>query len=287
MRSKRRLGKGLGALIPEMPPPGSDLQQIELERIKPNPYQPRSRFDPEKLQELAESIRVHGIVQPILVTPDGDGYTLVAGERRLRAAGLAGLRTIPALAREVDPDTMLQIALIENLQREGLNPVEEASAYRQLIDQFNYTQEELAKRLGRSRPAIANAVRLLSLPAEIKAALARGELSAGQARPLLRLSDAEAQKILARRIVQEGLNTRTVERITAQKEHKKTEEVAVKDTTGDMYFKEEIQEKLQRYLGTRVRFQKRKNSGSIEIVFYGNDDLERLADLILSAKETV
>lgn len=287
MRTKRRLGKGLSALIPETATTESDLQQIELEKIHPNPHQPRSKFDPEKLQELAESIRAHGVVQPVIVSPDGEKFILVAGERRYRAAKLAGLRVIPALSRPVDPATMLQIALIENLQREELNPVEEASAYKQLIEQFHYTQEELAQSLGKSRPTIANAVRLLGLPAEVQSALARGEISAGQARPLLRLTEKEAQLKLARRIVQEGLTARAVERITKRWGKKNSQQDGGTGKKEDLFFRQEVQEKLQHHLRTRVRLQERKKNGTIEIMFYGNEDLERLVALILARDEGI
>lgn len=290
MKDKRRLGRGLGALIPEIAGGGSALQEIELEKIRPNPHQPRIRFDQEKLHELAESIRAHGVVQPVLVAPAGEEYVLVAGERRYRAAKLAGLSTIPAVARELDRSTMLQIALIENLQREDLNPVEEASAYRQLIEQFNFTQEELAHRLGKSRSAIANTMRLLSLPAEVKEALARGEISAGQARPLLRLPEEGSQRELAQQIIREGLTARAVEKLAARWGKETAPAATPKPKTAPpnsgILYRQDAQERLQRYLGTRVRLQARKNGGTIEVDFFGDEDLERLIGLILASTDT-
>ncbi|HHX87112.1 MAG TPA: ParB/RepB/Spo0J family partition protein [Firmicutes bacterium] len=285
MTERRRLGRGLGALIPETIDSGATLREINISQIKANPNQPRTRFDQEKLNELADSIREHGVVQPIIVSPGKEGYVLVAGERRFRAAQIAGLQTIPALTKELDSGTMLQIALIENLQREDLNPVEQARAYQQLIDKFKFTQEELARRLGKSRPAIANTIRLLSLPDNIKQSLINGELSEGQARPLLRMPDPEAQAGLARRIVQEKLSAREVERLvsasrqTSRRSPPKTKPLR-REYTQEPFW-EELREKLQHYLGTKVKISLRSKGGAIEIEFYDPEDLERLLALIM------
>ncbi len=285
MTGKRRLGRGLGALIPETIDSGAALREINIAQIRRNPFQPRTRFDQEKLQELADSIREHGVVQPVIVSPGKDGYILVAGERRFRAAQLAGLQTIPALTKELDSGMMLQIALIENLQREDLNPVEEARAYHQLIDKFKFTQEELARRLGKSRPAIANTIRLLSLPDEVKQALINGEISEGQARPLLRISDQAVQAGLARRIIQEKLTAREVERLVSNSRQLKRP--ALKQPKPSLTGHEpepvweELREKLQHYLGTKVKITRRSKGGAIEIEFYEPEDLERLLGLIM------
>ncbi len=285
MTGKRRLGRGLGALIPDTIDSGATLREINITQIKTNPLQPRTRFDAEKLQELADSIREHGVVQPVIVSPGKDGYVLVAGERRFKAAKLAGLETIPALAKEMDSRMMLQIALVENLQREDLNPIEEAGAYHQLINKFKFTQEELARHLGKSRPAIANTIRLLSLSDEVKQALINGEISEGQARPLLGVSDQAMQIELARKIIQEKLTAREAERLISssrQPKHsnRKLQKQFQADHGPDPVWNE-LREKLQHYLGTRVKITHRSRGGAIEIEFYELEDLERLLGLIM------
>jgi len=187
MNEKRRLGKGLGALIPEAVNDKEGSNEIELDLIKANPFQPRREFEEDKMKELASSIKEHGILQAVVVSPDpeGEGYILVAGERRCRAARMVGLKKVPAVIKKINKKTMLEMALIENLQREDLNPLEEAAAYRSLIDDFKYTQEELAGRLGKSRPTVANSLRLLSLTEPVRDLMASRTITAGQARPLL------------------------------------------------------------------------------------------------------
>lgn len=284
---KRRLGKGLGALIPEAAESESELREISLARIKVNPYQPRVYFDPEKLQELAESIKEHGLVQAIVVSPQGQDYILVAGERRFRAAQIAGLITIPAVVREFTQSTMLEVALIENIQREDLNPLEEASAYRRLIDEFNFTQETLAKRVGKSRSAIANTLRLLSLPDVIKEALIKGELTAGQARPLLGIANTDVQMEIARMIIDQGLTAREAEKLTARLSEKSDREADTvtskkQEKPDDLDpQKAEVVLLLQRRLGTRVRINRGNKGSFLEIHYYGDEDLERLVALLL------
>ncbi len=285
MSEKRRLGKGLGALIPEVMGDSAETKEISLESIKPNPFQPRSEFDDEKLKELAASIKEHGVLQAVVVSPDdeSDGYILVVGERRCRAARLAGLIAVPALVRPVDRETMLEIALIENLQREDLNPVEEAMAYRRLIQEYSYTQEELARRIGCSRPSIANSIRLLSLPEKILQALAKHEMTPGQARPLLAITDSQKQQEAARQIMQGGLSAREAERIASKistRGETKKERDREQDTQKDP-LQAEIQLQLQRCLGTKVRIRPSKNGGTIEILYYGDEDLERLISKLL------
>lgn len=282
MAEKRRLGRGLGALIPDMAGNDPDLREIPVGKVQPNPYQPRVSFNEEKLRELADSIREHGVIQPVIVTPRGGDYLLVAGERRLRAAIMAGLETVPALTREFNPDTMLQIALIENLQREDLNPIEEATAYRQLIEQFNYTQEELSTRLGRSRPAIANTIRLLALGEKAKQMLAGGELSAGQARPLLAITDESIQGEIANKIIREGLSARKVEKYVCQflKGAATSPEKAAWQDQEDPAWKE-LQDKFEQHLGTRVRITAQQKGGVIQIDFFGEEDLDRIIALLL------
>jgi ParB family transcriptional regulator, chromosome partitioning protein len=279
MSEKKRLGRGLGALIPEASSE-ADIREIAIQRIKPNPYQPRVSFDETKLRELADSIEEHGVVQAVVVSPDGNNYVLVAGERRFRAAKMVGLQTIPAVVRELNRSAMLEIALIENLQREDLNPIEEATAYRRLMDEFNLTQEELARRVGKSRSTIANTVRLLSLSKSVLEALIRGDISAGQARPLLGLSERETQDKVALQIMAKGLTARDVEKMVARMGKAKEEPSEHLVLPADPLHKE-IQEQLQRRLGTKVKINRGKLDGSLEIFFYSDEDLERLLALLL------
>jgi ParB family transcriptional regulator, chromosome partitioning protein len=285
MSDKRRLGKGLGALIPDAFESDSDIEksEIALDKIRPNPYQPRENFDPDKLEELAQSIREHGVLQAIVVCPTGSDadYYLVAGERRCRAAKLAGLKSIPAIIRSYDNKAMLEIALIENLQREDLNPVEEASAYRQLMKDYNYTQDELAKRLGKSRPAIANSVRLLGLPKNILDLIAQGRLTAGQARPLLAITDHSKQEEYAQKIVSEGLTARDAEKLSERTDKKSKASRASQPETAEDPLMSELQLQIQRSLGTKVKIKPAKTGGTIEIHYYGEEDLERLIAKLL------
>jgi len=282
MSEKRRLGKGLGALIPEVLTGSAETNEISLDQIQPNPFQPRVVFNDEKLRELASSIKEHGILQAVVVSPTGEGsYFLVAGERRCRAARIAGLSSVPAVIKSIDRKTMLEIALIENLQREDLNPVEEAQAYKRLMQEYNYTQEELARRIGKSRPSIANSIRLLSLPDEILELLAQGEISAGQVRPLLTISDPRLQQETARRIIEEGLSAREAEKMAAKiamrpGKRRDPDNVVTQDP-----IHAELQTQIQRSLGTKVRFKHGKNGGTIEIFYYSEEDLERLVAKIL------
>ncbi len=283
MSDKRRLGRGLGALINEALTETGDVKEVPLGQIEPNPFQPRVNFDEEKLQELADSIKEHGVVQAVVVSParGKEGYYLVAGERRCRAARMAGLSRIPALVRDLDERTMIEIALIENLQREDLNPIEEAVAYRRLMDEFGMTQEQLGRRLGKSRPAIANTVRLLALPQKVQEAIIRGELNAGQARPLLSLQEPARQEELARQIVARKMTAREVERLAAKAAAGTDQGRAEKEPAAEDSILKELQGSLQRRLGTRVKIYRRGGGGAIEISFYGDDDLDRLLGLLL------
>lgn len=282
MKEKKRLGRGLGALIDEALTGEENIVELALDQIRANPQQPRMAFDPVKLEELANSIKEHGVVQAVIVSPaPRGGYYLVAGERRCRAARMAGLTRVPALVRELDERAMLEIALIENLQREDLNPIEEASSYRRLMDEFALTQEELGQRLGKSRPAIANAVRLLSLPQSIQKAIVENKLNVGQARPLLALDDRPRQEEMARLIIEGKMTAREVERLTGEetKTARKRRQRA-KPEPADPLTKE-LQGRLQRQLGTRVKIYHRKGGGTIEVSFYGEEDLDRLISLLM------
>ncbi len=285
MPEKKRLGKGLGALIPEVMDESSETNELSLDLIKPNPYQPRREFDDEKLKELTVSIKEHGVLQAVVVSPDDDGktFTLVAGERRCRAAKQAGLKTIPAIVKPVDRKTMLEIALIENLQREDLNPVDEAMAYKRLMKEYNYTQDELARRLGRSRPSIANSVRLLGLSKKVLHMLSKNEMTPGQVRPLLAIDDQQKQEEAAALIVKDGYTAREAEKLVTKLnstgETKKEEDTGNKARLDPEHA--ELQLQMQRTLGTKVKIKPGSKGGSIEIYYYGDEDLERVVSKLL------
>jgi len=309
---KRGLGRGLGALIPSGPtdshgstivadalltPSGPDLEvvhrtgdadddlavryaELAVDQISPNPRQPRQVFDEEPLDELVFSLREVGLLQPVVVRPHGDRYELVAGERRWRAAALAGFTTIPAIVRETADDVLLRDALLENLHRVQLNPLEEAAAYEQMLTDFGCTQDELATRIGRSRPQVSNTLRLLRLPPTVQRRVAAGVLSAGHARALLALPDAASQEALATRIVAEGLSVRSVEEIVAvggeepDKSGRKRTKPAINPALAD------LAAALSDHLETQVGVELGRNKGKITIAFATVDDLERIVDQI-------
>jgi ParB family chromosome partitioning protein len=250
------------------------VRSVSIAEIVPSPEQPRRHFDEEALGQLAESIRRHGLLQPLLVRRIAGRYELIAGERRLRAATRAGLETVPVIVREARPEERLELALIENLQRENLTALEEAEAYRHLIDAYGFTQDEIAGRLGKSRPAVTNALRLLSLPDAVKAQLESGQLSAGTARAVLGIDGADAQVGFAREVAARKLSKADTERLAAQRRStaQKTRPTVGgldRDVSG-------LQQELTRGLGTRVRIHARGRSGSIEIEFYSDQELDRL-----------
>ncbi|UNC93724.1 ParB/RepB/Spo0J family partition protein [Candidatus Contubernalis alkaliaceticus] len=282
---KKGLGKGLSALIPdENENEAQEAHKILLKLISTNPYQPRKTFNKESMEELVKSIEEHGVIQPILVRKSGKNYELVAGERRFRAAQQAGLKQIPAVVLDLEDDEMLEYAIIENLQREDLNPLEEAEAYKQLMDEFSFTQEKLAKRIGKSRPVIANTLRLLSLEPEVKQYLREGSLSAGHARALASIEEKKIQRKAAGRILQEKMTVRETEKfisdinknpeeIGAEKEEGiKKKQIAVDPQIID------IEERLCRQLGTRVKIKDKKQKGRIEIEYYSHEELERILE---------
>ncbi|MDH7500597.1 MAG: ParB/RepB/Spo0J family partition protein [candidate division NC10 bacterium] len=275
---RKALGKGLGALIPlgeEGPKAG--LFEIPLEEIRPNPYQPRKSFPAQEMKELAASIRARGVLSPVILRRWVDGYELVAGERRWRAAKEAGLKTIPALVQDVSSDEILEIALIENLQREDLNPLEEAEAYQRLIQDHGLTQEEISRRVGKDRASIANILRLLHLPPPLKEDLANGRLTMGHARALLSL-EGEARQLRARNlVVARGLSVRQTEELVQSE--KKGRAKKGKGSTFNPHWKA-IEEDLGRRLGTRVKVFKGRGPGRVEIEFYSEKDLDRIWRLI-------
>jgi len=285
---KKGLGKGLGALIPDFDEAkDSPRLEVDVGRIVPNPLQPRRLFDEAKIDELAASVREKGILQPLLVRRGRDGYELITGERRLRAALKAGLREVPVVVREASDQEALQLALIENLQREDLNPIEEATAYRRLQEEFQLSQEEIAEKVGKSRPAVANSMRLLLLPQEVQQELARGKLPAGQARALLGLERAPLILAAAREVIGKGLSTRATERLVA---HLKLGRRRKREGTpsGDPHLRAVIED-LQRSLGTKVRLLHRANSGRGKIVieYYSAADLERILQMVIRDRSGV
>jgi ParB family transcriptional regulator, chromosome partitioning protein len=281
MTKKRGLGRGLDALIPsaagslweEREPGAQDgIRQIPVDQILPNPHQPRAPIPDEQLVELAASITEHGVIQPVIVTETEEGYQLVAGERRWRAARQAGLATVPAIIKEATPQQMLELALVENIQRADLNPLEEANAYRQLIDEFGLTQAQVAGRVGKSRSAVANIVRLLSLPAEVQAAVIAGRISEGHARALLGLSTAEAQGAALKTILQRHLSVRQAEELVRRLLGAKSA-VKPRPLSPELRL---VEERLQNQLGTRVHIRHTKRGGRIEIHYYSDEELESL-----------
>lgn len=283
MATKRvALGKGLDALIPELKASESkNLIFCGIEEIRPNPRQPRKHFDEAKLQELAESIREKGILEPLLVRKVSEGYELVVGERRWRAAQKAGLKEVPVLVKELDERAALEISLIENLQREDLNPIEEAEAYQRLIEEFNLSHEALSARIGKDRTTITNALRLLKLPPEIREHLLQNRLSPGHARALLSLEDRDKQKELCNLIIQKDLSVRQVEDLAKKwlkKPKRKAPEKRDSDLSSQLSY---LQDKLRRYLGTKVLIHSKGKRGKIEIEYYSPEDLERIVEAIL------
>lgn len=290
-KRKMALGRGLDALIPDLGRGDSfsntaaasqkDYFMCEIDMIRPNRYQPRRHFAAEELDELAESIRSQGIIQPLLVRADDVGYELVAGERRLRAASLAGLNLVPVVVKDISDAKMLEISIVENIQRENLNPMEEAEAYYRLISEFDLTQDQAAERVGKSRSAVANFLRLRQLPDPIKESILEGALSMGHARALLGADTPAKQQAAWREVVSKGLSVRDTEalikRINAQK--KPAPKPAM---TPEQHYFNDISEDLSRHFGTRVRIQRTGKKGRVEIDFFSDDDLDRLLGLLRS-----
>ena len=319
------LGRGLGSLLsssesqyeiamPQEKAGSEGAVEIPVESIRPNPYQPRKKFDEEKLKELSESIKKHGIIQPLIVRKKGQSYELVAGERRLRAAKQAKLQTVPALVRDYDEKQMRELSLVENIQRHDLNPLEEAKAIQELMKQCDYTQAQAAERLGRSRAAVANLLRMLNLPEELQAMVADERVTAGQMRPLLALAEREQQLKIGRALAEHGWSARIVEEVVKTVKEGKAlqvlnERVVVLDKNGkpvkehpsadskrgkkkksganaDIHYKQ-FEENLIEVLGTKVRIvSKNDNVGKIEIDYYSLDDLDRICELLQGRNES-
>ena len=279
---KRGLGKGLGALLGDAPVPTSPeshgvLREIPVDRITPNPHQPRTHFDAAAMDDLRASIAEYGVLVPVLVRKRGDGFELIAGERRWRACAALRRATIPAIVRESDDRDSLEVAIIENLQRENLNPIEEASGFASLMDEYGFTQEDLALRIGKSRPAIANSLRLLALPDAIKAMLVEGSLTAGHGRALLTAPAADRLK-LAQRSVRDGLSVRALEKLSGAV--KTTAAGRTRELSPD---EADFEARLRERYGTHVALVRGGKGGKIEFRFGSESELVRLSDLLLES----
>lgn len=276
----KRLGKGLGALFNESEYDGNNesIQEIIINDCRPNPYQPRKTFDADALDELKISILEYGIIQPLIVRKSIKGYEIVAGERRYRAAKEAGLKTVPAIVKDYNDRKMMEIALLENLQREDLSVIEEALAYKSLIKELSLTQDELSDKLGKSRSHIANTMRLLLLPENVIMYISNGELTMGHGRALLGLNDKKNIETLAKQIRRKNLNVRQVEQLIIELNSDKPKAKPEK-VTEDIFLKAQATI-LRDVLGTNVKIQKNKDKGKIEIEFYSNEDLEKIINLL-------
>lgn len=281
MVKKFGLGKGLGALIPEQQ---NDSEQdgrlyISINKIKSNSDQPRKAFHNESIVELSESIKHNGIIQPLILKQDGSNYSIVAGERRWRAAKMAGLKEVPAVIMELTDQQVLEISLIENIQREDLNPIEEAVAYKKLLSDFGLTQEQLSRVMGKSRATITNIMRLINLDTRVQEYIIEGVLSEGHGRTLLGIKDGDLQYEVAQRVIDDGISVRELEKIikniASQSEDKEVKE----EYNLNSYYKD-VRDRLQDYFGTKVNLSNKKNKGKIEIEYYSSEDLQRILDII-------
>jgi ParB family chromosome partitioning protein len=282
MVQKRALGRGLSALIPGAEGAGASALEIPLAELESNPLQPRRRFEPAALEELAATIRTHGVLTPVVVRRAAHGYQIVAGERRVRAARLAGLTRIPAIVKEASNAQALEMALVENLQREDLNPLEAAEAYRRLVEDFGLTQEEVAGRLGRDRSSVANALRLLRLPRRLREDLAAGILSEGHARALLGLEKSADQLRARDLVVKRGLTVRATEALV-RRLRRGTPAPGRRPRTGEPNL-QALEDQLRVALGTKVRIVRNGKRGTLEISFFSDEDLTRLVELIAGSR---
>lgn len=274
---RKALGKGISALIPAGEEDKSKkIVFVPLNQVKPNPLQPREAFDPEAMEELVQSIREKGIIQPVLVRPHAGGFELIAGERRLRAANILNLKEIPAIVKLVDDRDSLEIALIENIQRSELNPIEEARAYQYLLDKFNLTQEEISDVLGKSRVSVSNTLRLLKLPLEIQDEIKNGRISFAHGRTLLEIDDINLQRRLVQEIVSKALSVRELETIVRNKRPRVLKLRSRMKNPGSDPLVAVLESELQQLLSTKVRIIKRKKRGHVVIDFYSQEDLERI-----------
>ncbi len=273
------LGKGINALFPDVDLKEETVKEVPIKECRPNPYQPRKTFDADAIEELKISIQEYGIIQPLILRQSIKGYEIVAGERRYRAAKEAGLTTVPAIVKDLSDEKMMEIALLENLQREDLSIIEEAYAYKNLLEELNLTQEELSQKLGKSRSHIANTVRLLSLPEEVIQSINNKELSMGHGRALLGLKDKTLVKSVLKKTINQGLNVRQVEQLIQALNNRLEEKPKTVKQEKDIFLVEQ-EESLRNILGTSVKIEKGKRKGKIEIEFYNDDELNRLIDVL-------
>ncbi|MDD2680046.1 MAG: ParB/RepB/Spo0J family partition protein [Candidatus Omnitrophica bacterium] len=281
---RRALGKGISALIPEKETSiKNEINYVQPDQIRPNPFQPREEFDQEHIAELAQSIKEKGVIQPLLVRRKGDDYELIAGERRLRACNLLGLKEIPIIVKDVDDRDSLEYALIENIQREDLNPIEQAHAYQHLIDKFQVTQEKISEALGMARTTIANTLRLLKLPHEIQEELKKSRISFAHGRALLEIEDANLQRRLTQETISKGLSVRELENLIKARRPKALRRKL--PAAGREPYVAALEEELQHLLSTKVRIAKRNKRGHIFIEFYSQEDLERIAGIIRGGRK--
>jgi ParB family transcriptional regulator, chromosome partitioning protein len=276
--TRKALGKGLYALLSEetktvLEADKRDLRYLKVEEVRANPFQPRTDTR-ENLAELVASIKANGILQPIVVRQRSDGYELVVGERRLRAAKEAGLLTIPAIIKDISEPEMLELALIENIQRTNLNPIDEALAYKRLVDEFNLTHDEIAEKMGKERSTVTNALRLLTLPQKVRDYISQRKISAGHARALLAITNRKDQETICERIINEGLSVRAVEKLCTPKTRR-----TVPILQRDVHI-EALEDMLQQYLGSRVDIEKREGRGNVKIQFFSDEDLDRIIKII-------
>jgi ParB family chromosome partitioning protein len=284
MAARVRLGKGLDALIPggESALKASDVQQIAVDAIKPNPHQPRTNFDKAQLEELAESIRTHGVIQPLIVRQGtGSTYTLIAGERRLTAARLAGLREVPVVLREADDQAMVELALVENVQRADLSPLESAEAYHQLHTEFGLSHDQIAKRVGFSRVAVTNTIGLLELSDQVKKALAAGTISEGHGRALKSLDQQAAQNAALRSVISQDLNVRQTEELVRKLKGHKPKKKAKAGQSADI---QALQADLRDALGTKVSLKHSRKGGSLTVYYYSDEELDGIVAKLLKKR---
>ncbi len=279
---KLALGRGLDALLPDIEPMEDTSKEFftcDIERIRPNRYQPRLRFSDDELEDMARSIQQQGIIQPLLVRKDDNGYELITGERRLRAAKKAGLKQVPVLVKTITDTDMLEMSIVENVQRTDLNPIEEAEAYHRLIKEFGLTQDQAAERVGKSRSAVANFLRLRQLPEQIKGGIMDGALSMGHARALLGAANSAQQNTVWRAVISKGLSVRETERLIKRLKTEKKGPKKPLSNSEQRYFSD-VADDLSRRFGTKVQIKRRGKKGRVEIDFYNNNDLDRLLSLL-------
>ena len=285
-RKKKALGRGLGALIPEIERSqerSKDFFYCEIEMIRPNRYQPRMQFSEDELEELCQSIREQGILQPLLVREENDGFELIAGERRLRAAKKAGLTQVPVVTKRIGDSKLLELSIVENIQRANFNPIEESEAYHRLMTEFNLTQDKVAIRVGKSRSAVANFLRLRQLPDPIKDSIQEGKLSMGHARALLGIENSTQQMAAWRAVVKKDLSVRETEDLIRSLKGEKKKPKVSRKSSEDLHLLS-LADELSRHFGTKVVIKQRGRAGRVEIEFYSNDDLDRLIERLRQTK---